>query len=78
MESILEDDCQSGRDSGLQVLGPVPPPIETVRGRVRRQMVVMGYDSSRVRSIIHGWAEVAKIPSRTSRYKVDVDPVSLL
>ena len=62
----------------LIVLGPASPPIETVRGRHRRILILM---STEVKILRTGarmvWAELEKLKSPL-RAKVDVDPQSIL
>ena len=78
MEKLLTKQFPEGETKGLQILGPVAPAIEVVRRRIRRQILVMGANQGPLRKTIWDWYRFGRIKDQNSRYKIDVDPISLL
>jgi primosomal protein N' (replication factor Y) len=60
------------------VLGPAPPPIERVRGRIRWQILLRGRDVPPLRALARA-ARTAEAELRRGhvRLVVDVDPYSM-
>ena len=63
---------------GVRFLGPSPPAIETIRGRHRRTLILMGANAPQLnyiaRKILHDFIDL----KGDLRLKVDVDPNALL
>lgn len=70
---------QLGRPAGLDVLGPVPAPMEKRAGRFRAQILLQSGSRAALQRILAGWvpalAELAS--ARRVRWSVDVDPIDL-
>lgn len=64
--------------SSLQILGPSTPPIEMIRGRLRRTLLLLGEDRKNLWSLARQLKnDFAKLPSDL-QLRVDVDPQSLM
>lgn len=67
------------RLAGIEVLGPVPAPMERRAGRHRAQLLLRSPRRSALRAALRGWAEqIETLPeARHARWTLDVDPLSL-
>jgi len=80
--SFLEDALARALETGVQVelLGPVPAPMERRAGRYRAQLLVQAV----ARSVLHGFLDrwLPTLPAcreaRRVRWSLDVDPLDLL
>ena len=73
-------DAAAGLDrQAVQVMGPIPAPMERVAGRSRAQLLLRSDSRSRLQGALTGWAaQLAELPSaRRVRWSLDVDPVDL-
>lgn len=63
----------------VQVMGPIPAPMERVAGRSRAQLLLRSPSRSQLQSVLAGWAAgLAELPAaRRVRWSLDVDPVDL-
>jgi primosomal protein N' (replication factor Y) len=68
---------KSPRAAGVQVLGPAPAPLATLRGQHRRRFLVKAGREARLQPYIRQWLGAVKVPSGV-RIKVDIDPYSFL
>ena len=70
------------RDSGVgktRVLGPAAPPIARLRGKHRRQLIVLGPDRERVRDAIVAATRILVERNRLPRdWVIDVEPMSMM
>lgn len=64
--------------SRVQVLGPSVPPIEIIRGYIRRGILLMSSDISLLIQFCRAFMQRFQAVSREIRIRVDVDPQSLL
>ena len=65
--------------AGARILGPASPPIERVRGRYRRQLILAGTDVKAVRQLARTVAaNLEQLLHGDLRCRIDVDPQSLL
>ncbi len=62
---------------GVTILGPSNPPLELLRGRHRRRLLVKAPRDVNVQTIVRDWISPLKIP-RHIRLKIDVDPYSFM
>lgn len=65
--------------SGIELLGPVPAPMERRAGRFRAQMLLQGNARGPLHRLLNAWLpRVEEMPgSRTVRWALDVDPIDL-
>jgi primosomal protein N' (replication factor Y) len=68
---------KSPRVDGIDVLGPAPAPLATLRGRHRQRFLVKAGRDVRLQPYIRQWLAAVKVPSDV-RIKVDIDPYSFL
>ena len=68
---------KSPRVGGIDVLGPAPAPLATLRGQHRRRFLVKAGRETRLQPYIRQWLAAVKVPSGV-RVKVDIDPYSFL
>ncbi len=69
---------EPGMFQGIRVLGPSVPPIEMVRGRLRRQVIFVGEQPGSLRRLAQKTLQnFGKLPG-DMRIKIDVDPQSLI
>jgi primosomal protein N' (replication factor Y) len=75
----LRAECrrQPAAYGGIEVLGPAPAPIEKLRGRYRRQILLKGKKSPPLLALA-GRAQLAVPRSKRARLHVDVDPYNML
>ena len=64
--------------SRVKVLGPATPPLETVRGRHRRTVLLASYHPESVRELLAGLVGATDALGGDIRVRVDVDPQSLM
>ena len=62
----------------VRVLGPAPAPIEIIRGRVRRTMMILSNSIQHCRQVATALATISARPPADIRVKIDVDPQSTL
>jgi len=62
----------------VKVLGPATPPLETVRGRHRRTVLLVSWNPESVRELLTGLVGATAEPGNDVRVRVDVDPQSLM
>lgn len=62
---------------GVTILGPSNPPLELLRGRHRRRLLLKAPRDVNVQAIVRDWVSPLKIP-RHIRLKIDVDPYSFM
>ncbi|MFW7378024.1 MAG: replication restart helicase PriA [Oligoflexus sp.] len=63
---------------GVNVLGPAVPPIEMIRGRHRRTMIISGTHLNAVRRLTAFVREQLTRLPKDVRLKIDIDPQSIL
>jgi len=68
----------AGRYQQLTVLGPSVPPLETIRGRSRRTLLLMATDRRQLWGFAKEVMETFHAPAGDLRLRVDVDPQSLM
>jgi len=68
---------KSPRVDGIQVLGPAPAPLATLRGRHRQRFLVKAGRDVRLQPYVRQWLSAVKVPSGV-RIKVDIDPYNFL
>jgi primosomal protein N' (replication factor Y) len=80
MESWLERGSSSRPDLFRQVrmLGPAIPPIETIRGRHRRQLIFSSPLVPPLRAVVSWFARDFQKLGGDMRMRIDVDPQSLI
>ena len=63
----------------VQVMGPIPAPMERLAGRSRAQLLLRAPQRSALQSVLADWVpQLAELPSvRRARWSIDVDPVDL-
>lgn len=68
-----------GQLGGVEVLGPIPAPMERLGGRHRAHLLLRSGSRRQLRAALHGWAEQIEALSeaRKARWTLDVDPVNL-
>ena len=62
----------------VKVLGPATPPLETVRGRHRRTVLLVSWNPESVRELLTGLVGATEDLANDVRVRVDVDPQSLM
>ena len=62
----------------VRVLGPSPAPIEVIRGRTRRTIMILSNDIKHCRAVAGALASLTAKPPADIRVKIDVDPQSTL
>ncbi len=67
-----------GRYKQMTILGPSIPPLETIRGRSRRTLLLMASDRSQLWGFAKEVMAAFSAPSGDLRLRVDVDPQSLM
>ena len=62
----------------VRVLGPAPAPIEIIRGRIRRTIMILSSSMHHCRQVASTLAMLSAKPPTDIRVKIDVDPQSTL
>ena len=62
----------------VKVLGPAPAPIEIIRGRSRRTMMILSESLQHCRTVANALMHFTAKPPADIRVKIDVDPQSTL
>ncbi len=80
LEGALADllDRQPELARSVKVLGPAPAPIEVIRGRVRRSIIILSSSLRDARALAGQLAQLAAKPPGDIRVKIDVDPQATL
>jgi len=85
-EGFLDQACSAAEawlaqypQPGLELLGPVPAPMERRAGRFRAQLLVQAASRAALHRLLSAWlAQIEQLPSgRQVRWSLDVDPVDL-
>lgn len=85
-ESFLDEACSEAEhllgelgSSGIELLGPVPAPMERRAGRFRAQLLVQGNARAPLHRLLNHWLHaLEQMPSgRAVRWSLDVDPIDL-
>ena len=65
--------------SGIELLGPVPAPMERRAGRFRAQLLLQANTRAALHRLMNAWMpEVERLPgSRAVRWSLDIDPIDL-
>lgn len=65
--------------TGIELLGPVPAPMERRAGRFRAQLLLQASTRAALHRLMNSWtADVEQLPgSRTVRWSLDIDPIDL-
>jgi len=85
-EDFLDQACSQAEQllaelglSGIELLGPVPAPMERRAGRFRAQLLLQGSARAPLHRLMHAWLPwVEQLPgSRSVRWSLDIDPIDL-
>jgi primosomal protein N' (replication factor Y) len=85
-ESFLQSACDEAEHlleeqnlDGIELLGPVPAPMERRAGRYRAQLLLQASARSSLHKLMNRWAPLLEqLPgSRTVRWSLDIDPIDL-
>jgi primosomal protein N' (replication factor Y) (superfamily II helicase) len=85
-EGFLDEACNEAellvnelQLDGLELLGPVPAPMERRAGRYRAQLLLQSSARAPLHRLLHSWlAALEQMPSgRAVRWSLDVDPIDL-
>ena len=85
-EGFLDEACSAAERllgelglSGIELLGPVPAPMERRAGRYRAQLLLQATSRAPLHRLLSSWLlALEQIPSgRQVRWSLDVDPVDL-
>ena len=65
--------------TGVELLGPVPAPMERRAGRFRAQLLLQANARGPLHNLMNAWLpQVETLPgSRSVRWSLDVDPIDL-
>jgi primosomal protein N' (replication factor Y) len=64
-------------EPGVEVLGPAPAPLATLRGRHRRRLLLKTPREANIQAVLRRWLGAVRVPAAV-QIKVDVDPYSFL
>ncbi|MGV8841775.1 MAG: primosomal protein N' [Pseudomonas sp.] len=85
-EAFLDQACSEAellvenlKLGGLELLGPVPAPMERRAGRYRAQLLLQANARAPLHRLLHAWLQtLERMPSgRQVRWSLDVDPIDL-
>ena len=85
-EDFLDQACSQAEQlqaelglTGIELLGPVPAPMERRAGRYRAQLLLQGSARAPLHRLMHAWLpRIEQLPgSRSVRWSLDVDPIDL-
>lgn len=76
LSAVLEANPVLSRTT--KILGPAPSPIEVIRGRVRRSMIILSESLQSARTVASLIAKLVATPPGDIRVKIDVDPQATL
>jgi len=85
-EDFLDESCSQAEQlmtqlglTGVELLGPVPAPMERRAGRFRAQLLLQANARAPLHNLMNTWLpQVETLPgSRTVRWSLDVDPIDL-
>ncbi|PAU86655.1 primosomal protein N' [Pseudomonas sp. WN033] len=85
-ESFLDQACELAEHlkaqqglQGIELLGPVPSPMERRAGRYRAQLLVLADQRSTLHSLLHPWLGLLEQEplGRKVRWSLDVDPLDM-
>ncbi|MGY4531673.1 primosomal protein N' (replication factor Y) [Pseudomonas sp. TE3786] len=85
-EGFLDDACTEAEHllgelnlSGIELLGPVPAPMERRAGRYRAQLLLQANARAPLHKLLNYWlTALEKMPSgRAVRWSLDIDPIDL-
>lgn len=85
-EDFLDQACSQAEQlltelglTGIELLGPVPAPMERRAGRYRAQLLLQGSARARLHRLMNAWLpRVEQLPgSRAVRWSLDIDPIDL-
>lgn len=85
-EAFLDEACSQAEHilnelglTGVELLGPVPAPMERRAGRFRAQLLLQANARAPLHKLLSAWLpQVEALPgSRTVRWSLDVDPIDL-
>ncbi|WP_369960183.1 primosomal protein N' [Pseudomonas benzenivorans] len=85
-EGFLDEACSEAelllnelQLEGIELLGPVPAPMERRAGRYRAQLLLQSSARAPLHRLLHVWlAALERMPGgRTVRWSLDVDPIDL-
>jgi primosomal protein N' (replication factor Y) len=85
-EAFLDDACSLAEQlleqlqlNGVELLGPVPAPMERRAGRYRAQLLLQGNARATLHRLMDIWTPtLEQLPgSRAVRWSLDVDPIDL-
>ncbi|QLC73486.1 primosomal protein N' [Pseudomonas sp. LPB0260] len=85
-EGFLDEACHEAellvnelQLDGIELLGPVPAPMERRAGRYRAQLLLQSSARAPLHRLLHSWlAALEQMPSgRAVRWSLDVDPIDL-
>lgn len=64
---------------GIELLGPVPAPMERRAGRYRAQLLIQGSARVPLHRLLHAWLPYVELlpGSRSVRWSLDIDPIDL-
>jgi primosomal protein N' (replication factor Y) len=85
-ESFLDEACSEAEHllgelglTGIELLGPVPAPMERRAGRIRAQLLLQSNARAPLHRLLNHWLHaLEQMPSgRAVRWSLDVDPIDL-
>ncbi len=85
-EDFLDQACSQAEQlltelglTGIELLGPVPAPMERRAGRYRAQLLLQGSARAPLHRLMNAWLpRVEQLPgSRAVRWSLDIDPIDL-
>ncbi|WP_150304506.1 primosomal protein N' [Pseudomonas saliphila] len=76
---LAEQICEAANWSGIDLLGPVPSPMERRAGRFRAQLLIQADQRSTMHQLLYNWLpQLEQHPlARKVRWSIDVDPLDM-